>query len=109
MRYRVHQTFETLGDPCGETEETREAAEAAAAELRVGISEMVAGWETPEEHEGRSTGWATEIEAWAEALNIAGVTYDIMGNREAGSAETYGEAAGAYIARKSVEIEEIED
>jgi len=34
MKFRISQGFETLGDPCGETFETREAADAAAAKLR---------------------------------------------------------------------------
>jgi len=109
MKFRISQTFETLGDNCEKTVATREAAEAWAETLRVTIAEMVAGWETPAEYAGPGTGWAKEVAAWEKAEDIAGVTYDEEGMREKGSAETYGEAAGAYIAEKAVEIEEIED
>jgi hypothetical protein len=97
MKFRISQGFETLGDPCGETVETREAAEAAAATLRAGIAEMVAGWETPDaDDETSPTGYSNEIEAWAHATTLAD------------GAATYGQAAGEYIAEQAVEIEEVE-
>lgn len=97
MTFRISQGFETLGDPCAETVETREAAEAAAAELRGEIAEMVAGWETPDaDDESSPTGYSNEIEAWAHAVGLAD------GGR------TYGTAAGAYIAEQAVMVEEIE-
>jgi hypothetical protein len=101
MKFRISQTFETLGDPCGDpcgdTFETREAAVAAAARLRDEIAEMVAGWETPDaDDETSPTGYTTEAAAWAHAVTLAD------------GAATYGQAAGEYIAQQAVEIEEIE-
>ena len=97
MKFRISQGFETLGDPCAETVESREAAEAAAAKLRGEIAEMVAGWETPAaDDETSPTGYSNEIKTWAHAATLA----------DGGS--TYGAAAGAYIAEQAVEIEEIE-
>lgn len=97
MKFRISQGFETLGDPCAEMVDTREAAEAAAAKLRGEIAEMVAGWETPDaDDETRPTGYSNEIEAWAHAVSLAD------------GASTYGAAAGAYIAEQAVEIEEVE-
>ena len=97
MKYKISQGYETLGDPCTETVETREAAEAAAAKLRGEIVEMVAGWETPPaDYESRPTGYSNEIEAWAHAVTLAD------------GAATYGAAAGEYIAEQAVEIEELE-
>ena len=96
MTFRINQTFETLGDPCAKTFETREAAEAAAATLRSGIAEMVAGWETPDsDAESSPTGYSNELEAWAHAVSLAD------------GAITYGAAAGSYIAEQAVEIEEM--
>ena len=72
MKFRISQGFETLGDPCAETVESREAAEAAAAQLRGEIAEMVAGWETPDSDDETSpTGYSTEIDAWAHAATLA--------------------------------------
>jgi len=95
MKFRISQGFETLGDPCVATVETREAAEVAAAKLRAGIAEMVAGWETPDaDDENSPTGYINEIEAWEHATALAG------------GAATYGQTAGEHIAEKAVEIEE---
>ncbi len=97
MKFIVSQGFESLGDPCAETFETREAAEAAAAKLRDGIAEMVAGWETPPaDDESSPTGYSNEVEAWAHAVTLAD------------GASTYGREAGDYIAEQAVEIEEID-
>lgn len=97
MKFRVSQQFETLGDPCAETVETREAAEAAAAKMRGEIAAMVAGWETPAaDDETSPTGYADEIAAWAHAATLAD------------GAATYGQSAGEYIAEQAVEIEEVE-
>lgn len=97
-RYRVSQTFETLGDPCAEAAATREAAEVAAAVLRDVIADMVAGWATPDAggDTGPDTGWANEVEAWNQAAAMAD------------GQETYGRAVGEYIAEQAVTIEEIE-
>jgi len=98
MKFRISQTFETLGDPCAETFDTREAAEAAASKMRGEIAEMVAGWATPDaDDERRPTGYSNEIAAWAHAVNLAD------------GAPTYGREAGEYIAEQAVEIEEIAD
>ena len=97
MKFRISQGFETLGDPCAASFETREAAEAAAVTLRGEIAEMVAGWETPDsDDESSPTGYSNEIEAWAHAVSLAA------------GARTYGAEAGAYIAEQAVEIEEVE-
>ena len=96
--FRISQTFETLGDPCAETFDTREAAEAAASKMRGEIAEMVAGWATPDaDDERRPTGYSNEIAAWAHAVSLAD------------GAPTYGREAGEYIAEQAVEIEEIEE
>ena len=98
MKVRISQTFETLGDPCAETFDTREAAEAAASKMRGEIAEMVAGWATPDaDDERRPTGYSNEIAAWAHAVSLAD------------GAPTYGREAGEYIAEQAVEIEEIAD
>ena len=98
MKYRISQGYVTLGDPVAEMVETREAAEAAAETLRGEITEMVAGWETPDadDEKRKPTGYSNEIEAWAHAVSLSD------------GARTYGAAAGAYIADRAVEIEEIE-
>jgi hypothetical protein len=97
MKYRISQGFETLGAPCAQIVETRDAAEAAAAKLRGEIAAMVAGWETPDaDDETSPTGYSNEIMAWARAASLAD------------GASTYGAAAGAYIAEQAVMIEEIE-
>lgn len=98
MKYEVRQSFETLGDPCAETFETREEAEAAAEKLRAAIAEAVAGWKIPDD-DIRQTGYLNEIEAWEHAADLA----------EAEGNGTYGAAAGEYIAEQAVEIEEIDE
>jgi hypothetical protein len=98
MRYRVSQGFETLGDPCRKTFETREGAEAAAAKLRVKIADFVAGMDTPDAEEDGTipTGYSSELDAWAHAVDIAD------------GAETYGKFAGAYIAKQAVTIDVVD-
>jgi hypothetical protein len=97
MRYRVSQGFETLGDPCRKTYETREAAEAAAAKMHVEITEMVAGMDTPDADDGMiPTGYSTELDAWARAVEFSN------------GSETFGKTAAAYIATKAVTIEVVE-
>jgi hypothetical protein len=99
MRYRVSQGFETLGDSCRKTYETREAAEAAAEKLRGEIAEMVSRLDTPDvEDDGTidgtiPTGYSLELDAWAHAVALAD------------GAATYGNAAGAYIAKQAVTID----
>ncbi len=94
MKFRVSQRFERLGDPCAETFDTREAAEAAAEKLRAEIAAEVAGWEILET--SRDTGWADEVKAFFDAACIAG------------DAETYGTEAAQFIAEAAVEIDEID-
>ena len=106
MKYIVTQTFETLGDPCKSTHETREAAEAAAETLRAEIAVMVSGWETPDSHNPQPTGFTNEIAAWAQAEEITGVEYDDDGGRTSASPKTWGEKSGIYIASKSVSLDE---
>ena len=97
-KFRISQTFETLGDPCAETFDTREAAALAASKMRGEIAEMVAGWATPDaDDERRPTGYSNEIAAWAHAVSLSD------------GAPTYGREAGEYIAEQAVEIEEIAD
>jgi hypothetical protein len=95
MKFRVSQGFETLGDTCGKTYETLEAADAAADKLRGEISEMVSRLDTPDAEEDGTipTGYSTELDAWAHAVALAD------------GAATYGNAAGEYIARQAVTIE----
>jgi hypothetical protein len=96
MKYRISQTFETLGEPCAKTFKSLSAAEAAAEKLRGEIANMVAGFATPDPDAYRSTtGYANEIAAWAHAEALAD------------GATTYGHEAGEYIAEQAVEIEEI--
>jgi hypothetical protein len=98
MKFRVSQGFETLGDSCSKTYETREEAEVAAARLHVEISEMVAGMDTPDADEDGliPTGYSTELDAWARAVEFS----DGSG--------TYGKTAAAYIATKAVTMEVVE-
>ena len=105
MKYRVYQGFETLGDPCGETFDTRAEAEDAARKFEALIASDVAKMSTPDEREDR-TGNSSEIEAWEAAADLAGVSYDDDGERI--GPETYGVQAGQYIAQQAVEIEEVE-
>lgn len=107
MKFTVSQTFETLGDPCAESFETREEAEAAAVAMRRDIAAMVAKWETPSERPTRKTGFTAELGAWNEALEIAGVAYDAdTSTVTADSPMVYGIEAGEHIANLSVMIEE---
>ena len=106
--YNVSQTFETLGDPCRSEHTRKRDAERAANRLRREITDMVAGWATPDEHPRQETGYTTEIEAWASAAETAGVKYGDDGERTANSPKTYGREAGEEIAEAAVAIE-IED
>ena len=94
MKYTAKQTFETLGDPCSETFPTIESAEAAADILSADLAAMVAGWEIPEDDS--PTGFGREIEAWEHARELSD------------GGQTYGQAAGEYIAGQAVEILEAE-
>jgi hypothetical protein len=97
MKFRVSQVFETLGDPCSNTFATREEAEAAAARLHVEIAAMVAGMDTPDAEDGMiPTGYSTELDAWARAVEFSD------------GSETFGKTAAAYIATKAVTIEVVE-
>jgi hypothetical protein len=94
MKFRVSQGFETLGDTCGKTYDTREEAEVAAAKLHVEIAAMVAGMDTPDAEDGLiPTGYSSELDAWARAVEFAD------------GSDTYGKTAAAYIATKAVKIE----
>lgn len=95
MKYQVSQTFETLGDTCATIHETREAAERTASALRAELAAMVAAIETDGSED--SLGFAHEVEAWAEARELAD------------GAETYGAEAGAYIAGQAVTIDEVQE
>jgi len=106
MTIRIRQRYATLGDPCAEMVETREAAEQVAERLRGEIAEMVAGMK-PEFDQGPDLGWADECEAWREAEDIAGIERDEDGH-PSDTAQTYGREAGAYIAERAVEVDEIE-
>lgn len=103
--YIVSQAFETIGDPCRSEYTRKRDAERAANRLRREISEMVAGWETPDEHLTQPTGYINEIEAWASAAETAGVEYGDSGERTANSPKTYGREAGEEIAWAAVSIE----
>jgi hypothetical protein len=96
MKFRVSQVFETLGDTCGKTFETREAAEAAAAMLREEIADMVSEWAPPEAEWETSDGYSNECKAWMHAGTLAD------------GADTYGNTAGEYIAEQAVKIEVVE-
>lgn len=100
MKFKVYQTFETLGHSCAEFYESRQHAEQAQAKMRSEIAEMVAGWpcHRDEDDHSKPTGYVHEIEAFEEAEAIAGP------NRK-----TYGRKAGDYIASIAVVIEECED
>jgi hypothetical protein len=93
MKFRVSQGFETLGDACGKTFETREEADAAAAMLREEIADMVSEWAPPEAEWETSDGYSNECKAWMHAVALAD------------GAATYGNAAGEYIAKQAVTIE----
>lgn len=105
MKFIVSQTFETLGAPCTETFDSREAADAAAAKLREEIAGMVSDWETPEHDNPEKTGSTSEIAAWTQAEELAGVEFDDAGDRTPESPKTYGIIAGRHIASKAVSIE----
>ena len=107
MKYRVSQSFETLGDSGGETFGTRAEAEDAARKFEALIASDVAKMSTPDEREDR-TGNSSEIEAWEAAADLAGVEYNDDGERTEDSPSVYGEAAGQYIAEQAVEIEDVE-
>jgi len=107
MKYIVTQTFETLGDPCSETHSTRESAEKAAAGFREEIAKMVAEMDTPMSRPS-NLGNSNEIEAWAEAHELAGWEWNYENDEPKGPAK-YGRKAGEYIAKQSVEIQEEED
>jgi hypothetical protein len=98
MKFRVSQGFETLGDPCRKTFETLEAAEAAADKLRGEIAAFVSGMDTPDAEEDGTipTGFSLELDAWARAVALSD------------GSDTYGKAAGAYIAEHAVTIEVVE-
>jgi hypothetical protein len=99
MKFRVSQGFETLGDTCGKTFETLEAADAAAEKLRKEIAAMVAGLETPDTEDDGTIdgsipmGYSLERDAWEHAVALAD------------GADTYGNSAGEYIAEQAVMIE----
>lgn len=96
MRWRVYQSFETLGDPGEELCYDRETAEKAAAELRRLIIKMVMEDCAPMEDDGQTrTGQSNEVEAWNHAD-----THHQHGGK-------YTRAAGEYIATQAVVIEEI--
>lgn len=87
--YTVRQVFGTLGDPCVEQHATLEAAQAAAAALRVEIARVVANQPVGEVLDG----WASELAAWREAAFLAdGCTH-------------YGPAAAKLIAARAVVVE----
>jgi hypothetical protein len=102
MKFRVSQGFETLGDACGKTYETLEAAEAAADKLRGEIAAMVAGLETPDTEDDGTIdgsipmGYSLELDSWEHAVALAD------------GADTYGKAAGEYIAEQAVTIDVVE-
>ena len=92
MKFRVFQSFETLGDPVAETHATRDAADESAARLRYAVARMVADW--PVAAEDSQTGVVGECEAWAQARELAG-------------SATYGMDAGDYVAGLAVRVEEV--
>jgi hypothetical protein len=94
MKFRVFQSFETLGDPCAEVRPTRDAAENAATRMRYAVARMVADWPVPAEDS--RTGVAEECEAWARARELAG-------------SASYGMEAGDYVAGLAVRVEEEEE
>ena len=107
-RYRVLQTFETLGASGTELYDNADAANQRAVIMREQIALMVAGWTTPEEKPSSPTGSCYEIAAWDHAQALAGVTFDAAGDRTATSPAVYGMDAGFYIAKQAVKIEEVE-
>ena len=106
-RYKIQQTFETLGDPAEFYADTKDAAHSLWINLRMLIAEMVAKWPT-DEHAKQTTGFAHEIVAWKNADRIAGVKFDETGKRTSDSPTVYGKEAGHYIAKCAVEITEEE-
>lgn len=106
-RYKIQQTFETLGDPVAFHADTKDVAHSLWINLRLLIAEMVAKWQT-DEHNKQTTGLAHEIVAWKNADRIAGVKFDDNGERTPDSPTVYGKEAGHYIAKCAVEITEEE-
>lgn len=98
MRYKVIQTFETLG---GEM-----AVQCLAWETATGVESRkigeIAAWvaRQPVPEKLSKVGTAEECAAWAEAERIAGVERNEVGDlvRQC----WYGRKAGEFIARKAV-------
>ena len=105
MKYRVYQSFETLGDPAMREFERRDEADEYEADLKRWVANEVASWPTPNE-KPRPMGFLIESDAWAEAAKIAGVEYNETGERIAGP-EIYGRLAGRFVSVMAVKVEEI--
>ena len=83
MKFKIYNSFVTLGDPCAETAATAEEAEEIKARMIEEIADMIAKYEffsAPEELDDdgnpdrhRRTGFACEHAAWDAAHDSVGV------------------------------------
>ena len=81
VKYLVYQSFETIGDPCGETFATRNAAEDSARSFSELIADNHFKWEGDTAvipYSGRTgkTGNSADIEFWADLSSDSGATFD---------------------------------
>jgi hypothetical protein len=106
--YTVSQNLETLGDPCETTYETLAEAEAAAETLKRTLAEWIANLGTPDYRNPCPSGCSSDINAWRDAEDAAGIKYDDDGNRTPESPRQYGLDAGWVVANAAVQIEENE-
>jgi hypothetical protein len=105
-KYRVFQSFETLGHEGEEFADTIEQAEAIKARQIMEIADMVSEMDTPDEAPTKQRGFVHESDAWKRAGQIAGMQYDDDGQYVAGPTK-YGKDGGRFIAELAVKIETI--
>lgn len=107
-QYYVYQSFETLGDSCGQYCKDLREAEDYAKLLRMDLEGYISEMRVPDYRDPTPVGYCEEIQAWNDALDACGLKYDEKGNTVDGP-RCYGHEAGRIIAERGVKIVKLEE